>query len=99
MGGERIEWQALGRLRARFAPQQQCNFFGSGSVDIVPAAECGMEGGNGEAEGGGARQILWNSYGTPMEPLYGHPLEQHANHTPTASWKHAERAESAKTLT
>jgi hypothetical protein len=76
-----IEWQALGRLRARFAPQQQCNFFGSGSVDIVPAAECGMEGGNGEAEGGGARQILWNPYGTPMESLwssYGATRQQHA---------------------
>ncbi len=45
----------------------------------VPAgegAECGMESGHGEAEGGGARQILWNPYGVPME--------QHASNTPAA---------------
>jgi hypothetical protein len=77
LGGERIEWQALGRLRAGFAPQKQCNFFGCGSVYTVPGAECGMESGNGEtgdggreAAGGGARPILWNSYGLPMEFLW-----------------------------
>jgi hypothetical protein len=86
LGGERIEWQALGRLRAGFAPQKQCNFFGCGCVDIVPAAECGRESGNGEPGAGRQRvEEPGKSYGIPMEPLwssYGVPMEQHAYNTP-----------------
>jgi hypothetical protein len=79
------EWQALGRLRAGFAPQKQCNFFGSGSVYIKGRrknAECRSGGRTGSAGGRNTTLILWNPYGTPMEYLwnsYGATRVQHAS--------------------
>src|ERR1039457_5288174 len=63
--------------------------------------ECGVR--NGEAGGGADRQILWSTYGIPMEYLwntygvpmeflwstYGIPMEQHACNTPATRQRQA----------
>src|ERR1017187_4934651 len=52
--------------------------------------ECGVR--NGEAGGGADRQILWSTYGIPMEYLwstYGVPMEFLWNNTPATRLQHA----------
>ena len=84
LAGERMEWQALGRLRARFVPQQQCNFWGSGSVYIKGRSGGPDRVGGRQKYNANPMEYLWSSYGIPMESLW--------SNTPTTRPQQAERA-------